>query len=108
MRCFCKILRISYKDHVTNGEVCADIQQAIGPFEHLLTIVKRSNLKKVHFSLFSNALWDLTNSRPVSSLMSSRLLFLYSVHYNVHCKLVRIGYVYVCRLDDDSDMLHKD
>ena len=30
MRCYCKILRISYKDHVTNKEVCAKIQQATG------------------------------------------------------------------------------
>ena len=31
MRCYRKILRISYKDHVTNEEVRAKIQQAIGP-----------------------------------------------------------------------------
>ena len=44
MRCYRKILRISYKDHVTNEEVCAKIQQAIGPHEDL-TIVKRRKLK---------------------------------------------------------------
>ena len=31
MRCYRKILRTSYKDHVTNEEVLAKIQQAIGP-----------------------------------------------------------------------------
>ena len=36
-----QILRIFYKDHVTNEEVCAKIQQAIGPHDDLLTIVKR-------------------------------------------------------------------
>ena len=41
MRCYRKILHISYKDHVTNEEVHAKIQQAIGPHEDLLTIVKR-------------------------------------------------------------------
>ena len=41
MRCYRKVLRISYQDHVTNEEVCAKIQQAIGPHEDLLTIVKR-------------------------------------------------------------------
>ena len=41
MRCYRKILRISYKDHVTNEEVRAKIQQAIGPHKDLLTIVKR-------------------------------------------------------------------
>ena len=45
MRCFRKILHISYKDHVTNEEVRAKIQQAIGPHEDLLTIVKRRKLQ---------------------------------------------------------------
>ena len=44
MRCYRKILRISYKDHVTNEEVLAKIQQAIGPGEDL-TIVKRRKLQ---------------------------------------------------------------
>ena len=41
MRCYRKILRISYKDHVTNEEVRAKIQQAIGPHEDIPTIVQR-------------------------------------------------------------------
>ena len=45
MRCYCKIHRISYKDHVTNEEVRTKIQQAIGPHEDLLTIVKRRKLQ---------------------------------------------------------------
>ena len=45
MRFSCKILCISYKDHVTNEEVCAKIQQAIGPHEDLLTIIKRHKLQ---------------------------------------------------------------
>ena len=45
MRCYRKIPRISYKDHVTNEEVRAKIQQAIGPNEDLLTIVKRRKLQ---------------------------------------------------------------
>ena len=39
------ILHISHKDHVTNEEVRAKIQQAIGPHEDLLTIVKRHKLQ---------------------------------------------------------------
>ena len=39
MRCYRKI-HISYQDHVTNEEVRAKIQHAIGPHEDL-TIVKR-------------------------------------------------------------------
>ena len=45
MRCYRKILRISYKDHVTNEEVRAEIQQAIGPHEDHLTIVKSRKLQ---------------------------------------------------------------
>ena len=45
IRCYHKILHISYKDHVTKEEVRAKIQQAIGPHEDLLTIVKRRKLQ---------------------------------------------------------------
>ena len=45
MRGYRKILSISYKDHVTNEKVRAKIQQAIGPHEDLLTIVKRRKLQ---------------------------------------------------------------
>ena len=45
MRCYCKISHISYKDHVTNEEVRAKMQQAIGPHEDLLTKVKRRKLQ---------------------------------------------------------------
>ena len=44
MRCYRKILHISYKDHVSNEEVRAKIQQADGPHEDL-TIVKRGKLQ---------------------------------------------------------------
>ena len=45
IRCYRKILRISYEDHVTNEEVLAKIQRAVGPQEDLLTIVKRRRLQ---------------------------------------------------------------
>ena len=45
MRCYRKILHISYKDHVTNEEVRAEIQQAVGPHEDPLTIAKRRKLQ---------------------------------------------------------------
>ena len=45
IRCYRKIPRISYKDHVINKEVFANIQQAIGPHEDLLTIVRRRKLQ---------------------------------------------------------------
>ena len=45
MRCFRKILRISYKDHVINEAVRNEIKQAIGPYDDLLTTVKKRKLK---------------------------------------------------------------
>ena len=45
MRCFRKILGISYRDHIANIEVCSRITHAIGPYEGLLTIVKKRKLK---------------------------------------------------------------
>ena len=44
-KCYRKILHVSYKNHVTNDEAHAKIQQAIGPLEDLLTIVKRRKLQ---------------------------------------------------------------
>ena len=45
MRCYRNILHISHENHVTNEEVRAKVQQAIGPHEDLLTIVKRRKLQ---------------------------------------------------------------
>ena len=38
-------MQLTYKDHVTNEKVRVKIQQAIGPHEDLLTIVKRHKLQ---------------------------------------------------------------
>ena len=43
--CYLKILHFLYKVHVTNKEVHAKSQQALGPHKDLLTIVKRCKLK---------------------------------------------------------------
>ena len=39
------MLRISYKEHAANEEVRAKIQQAIGPHEDPMTIIKRRKLQ---------------------------------------------------------------
>ena len=44
MRCFRRLLNISYKDHVTNEEVHRKIQAAIGEYDELLTLVKKRKL----------------------------------------------------------------
>ena len=45
MRCFCKLLGVSFRDHITNEEVKARIENAMGPYEDLMTSVKRRKLK---------------------------------------------------------------
>ena len=45
MRCYRKILQISYKDHVTNEEVRAKIHQAVRLHRDHLTIIKKRKLK---------------------------------------------------------------
>ena len=41
MRCYRRLLNISYKDHVTNEEVRNRIQKAIGVHDDLLTMVQK-------------------------------------------------------------------
>ena len=54
--CCRKILRISYKVHVTNEKVRAKIQQAIGRHEDLLNIVKRRKLQRYRHVFHSSCL----------------------------------------------------
>ena len=45
MRCSRKLLGISYRDHITNDAVKNRIRQAIGPYDDILTTVKKRKLK---------------------------------------------------------------
>ena len=45
MRCYRRLLKISYKDHVTNEEVRTKIQAAIGEYHELLTLDKKRKLR---------------------------------------------------------------
>ena len=45
MRCYRKLLNISFIDHVTNVEVRHRIQNAIGVHDYLLTMVKKRKLR---------------------------------------------------------------
>ena len=45
MRCYRRLLNISYKDHVTNEEVRRKIEAAIGEYHELLTLVKKRKLR---------------------------------------------------------------
>ena len=65
MKCYRKMLCISYKDHVTNEEVSAKIEQAIGPHRELLTIVKRCKLKWYGYISCSSSLAKATRQGTV-------------------------------------------
>ena len=45
MRCYQRLLNISYKDHVTNEEVRRKIQAAIGAYAEILAPGKKHKLK---------------------------------------------------------------
>ena len=45
MRCYRRLLNISYQDHVINEEVRRKIQAAIGEYDELLTLVKQRKLR---------------------------------------------------------------
>ena len=45
MRSYRRVLGISYKDHIANEEVRSRIRKAIGPYEELLSTVKRRKMK---------------------------------------------------------------
>ena len=45
MRCYRRLLNISYKDHVTNEEVRRKVQAAIREYDELLTLVKKRKLR---------------------------------------------------------------
>ena len=45
MRCYRRLLNISYKDHMTNEEVRSRIQNATGMHNDLLTMVKKRKLR---------------------------------------------------------------
>ena len=44
MRCFQRLLGISYRDYVTNEEVRKTISHAIGQYEDLITTVRKGKL----------------------------------------------------------------
>ena len=45
MRCYRRLLGIKHYDHVRNEEVRKKIQQAIGPHDDLLIVVKKHKMK---------------------------------------------------------------
>ena len=52
MRCYRRLLNISYKAHVTNEEVSRKIQAAIGEYDELLILVKKAKMVWPCFKVF--------------------------------------------------------
>ena len=65
MRCYRKILCISYRDHVTSEKVSARIQQAFEPHKDLLTIVKRHKLQWYGYVSHSSGLAKILSQGTV-------------------------------------------
>ena len=45
MRCYRRLLKISYNDHITIAEARREIQTAIGEYDEILTMVKKRNVR---------------------------------------------------------------
>ena len=45
IRCYQRLLNISYKDHATNEEIQREILAAIGEYDELLTLVMKQKLR---------------------------------------------------------------
>ena len=56
MRCFRKLLDISYRDHITNDGVRDRMRQAIAPYDDVLTMLKKRKLKWCGYVLRSATL----------------------------------------------------
>ena len=46
MRCYQRLLNISYKEHVTSEKLSRKIKAAIGVYDELLTLVKKRKLRR--------------------------------------------------------------
>ena len=63
MRCYRRLLNISYKDHVTNEEVRNRIQNATGVHDDLLTMVKKRPHLKILWHGEDNSARDSERSK---------------------------------------------
>ena len=56
MRCYRRLLDISYNDHVTNEEVGRNIKAAIGEYDEFPIMVKKQKLRKFGHNSMSSGL----------------------------------------------------
>ena len=73
MRCYRRLLNISYKDHVTNEEVPSRIQNAIGVHDDLLTMVKQ----QVSVNNCMSGFKQITYGVPQGSILGPLLFLLF-------------------------------
>ena len=72
MKCYRRLLNISYKDHVTNEEVRRKIQAVIGEYEQLLTLVKKRKLRWLGHVSMSSCLAKTILQGPVKGKKRDR------------------------------------
>ena len=62
MRCFRKLLGISYRDHITNEEVKARIGNAIGTYGHLMKKTQAEVVRARHTIIWTGQDYPTRNS----------------------------------------------
>ena len=73
MRCYWRLLKISYKDHVTNEEVCSKSQAAIEEYDELLILIKKWKLRWIgHFSRSSGLVKTILQGTVKGKEMADR------------------------------------
>ena len=66
MACYKRLLNISYTERVTSEEVHNSIKHAIGPYDDLLTTVKRRKIKLYGHATKSSGLSNTLLQRPLN------------------------------------------
>ena len=88
MRCYRRLLNISYKDHVTNEEVRKQIEAAIGQRDELLTLVKKRKLRWLgHVSRSSGLAKTILQGTVKGKRIKSRVKCQYVINMSITCML---------------------
>ena len=97
MRCYRRLLNISYKDHVTNEEVRRKIQAAIGEYDELVILVKKQKLRWVghtsrssgleNYILFHFASTKPTQNKKLKKTFKMKKLLHYFIVSQLSCQL---------------------
>ncbi|GFO32912.1 dual specificity protein phosphatase 22 [Plakobranchus ocellatus] len=115
MRCFRRLLGISYEDHITNEEVSRRIENAIGPHVDLLTIIRQWKLKWYGHTTHSSGLaktimqgtilsglyiGNFRDAKDLEQLENNNITHIVSIHDNA--KKILDSKEYLCIQASDS------